>query len=64
MCEPLFRIDCDETITFTAGIVFVNHGTPPFNHLLLDRNRAWSRSMNSALQAGNVVFQSHIIIQF
>ena len=55
MCQPFGGPDGRPRETLGAAVVFVDDGTEPVHHPMLDVHRARSSRMDHALQAGHVV---------
>ena len=64
MGQPFFRINRRETITFAAGIIFVNHRAPPFDHLVFNRYRARCCGVNGRGQGRQIIFCAHVFGEF
>ena len=64
MGEVLLRIAEDDGARFRAAVILVDDGTPPFDHGLLDVNRAGRGGMNDEAERGEVVFLLHFVGQF
>src|SRR5205814_1181250 len=54
MLEPIARLHVCEAVHLGAAVVLDQDWTPPFDHLLLDRDRTGCRAMDGDLMAGQV----------
>jgi len=58
--HPVGGLDPGHPVAFGAGIILVDDGPPPFDHLLLDRDRARRGGVDGELQAGDVILLAHL----
>ncbi len=60
MRQPVGAAGIAEAVAFGAGVIFVDHRPPPFDHLALDLDRARRRRVDRGLHARHVVFRAHL----
>ena len=56
MGEPLFGVAIDETVTFAACVVLMNHWSKPIDHRSFRLNRARCGGMEYVRQTRYVIF--------
>ena len=61
--EPALAVAVHEPVAFAAGVVLVDHGAQPLDHLLLDRCRARCSSVDDGFERRDVVLLSGLLGQ-